>query len=64
MCINKVSFEFIFCLQNGKVDVYGLHKAERIMSCGEGQMVIDAKSPQVSAPFQENKSMHLHKHNV
>lgn len=42
----------------------GLDKAERIMSYGEGQMMIDVKDPQVTAPFQENKSMHLHKPNV
>lgn len=43
----------------------GLNKAERIVSYDwEGQMVIDAKAPQVTAHVQENKSMHLHKPNV
>ncbi len=44
MCIkkvNRINLEFILSLK-GNVD--GLDKAERIMSYGEGQMVIDAKA--------------------
>lgn len=63
MCIKKVNSLFVFKKEwGGTAD--GLDKAERIMSYGEGQMMIDAKAPQVTAPFQENRAMHFHKPNV